>query len=845
MIFPLHKTVRRRVVIALMTVAMAAQTFAAGPPQSGSGQLELNIDTIMRGPSLVGYEPRNIRWAPDGQHIYFSWKRASDSATADFDTYSVNRDGSGLIKLSEEEARNVPPAGADSTKDRKLTAFTRDGDVYVLDSQTGKTRRITETEEPEFNAHVTENGSAVYFTRGENLYLMSLGAGSIAQLTDIKPAGYKPEPPRRGFGEVEGPQIGLPIAEKSKSESQEQRRKEQSDLFDVIRAQEEKERADEAKRNREHPRKPLVLGHGERVRSLLLAPNEKYVLVSTGQADDGSRSTIVPNFVTESGYTEAIPGRTKVGDIQSGSRLAVVDVKTGEAQWVDKNLQLPGIATGGGSHSGEGKEKSDKSESGKAGRTVQLFQPVWSDDGTKLVVMARSDDNKDRWILAVDPSNGKSRIIEHDHDDAWIDGPGAYTLGWLPDNQHIYFQSERTGYAHLYTADFETGEAKALTSGNWEVTNVSISADKTHFLVVTSETAPGERHLYSMAFTGGERTQLTKEPGLTFAQESPDGGMLALVYSAPNRPPELYVEGSQPGAEPYKVTSSPAPEFWSYKWTEPPIVTFKARDGATVYGRVYKPANYKGGPAVIFTHGAGYLQDVDRWWSSYYYREYMFHHFLMEHGYLVFEIDYRASAGYGRDWRTGIYEFMGGKDLSDHVDAARWIVSQYGVDPNRIGIYGGSYGGFMTLMAMFTAPGTFAAGAALRPVTNWSNYNHGYTSDILNTPQTDKEAYRKSSPIFFAAGLKGALLICHGMADTNVHFQDTVELVQRLIELRKQNWELAVYPVESHGFVEPTSWADEYKRIFKLFEENLKPKEGSVASANAGETEGHASKHRH
>ena len=165
---------------------------------------------------------------------------------------------------------------------------------------------------------------------------------------------------------------------------------------------------------------------------------------------------------------------------------------------------------------------------------------------------------------------------------------------------------------------------------------------------------------------------------------------------------------------------------------------------------------------------------------------------------------------------------MGGKDLDDNIDAARWLVSRYGADPKRLGIYGGSYGGFITLMAMFTQPDAFAAGAALRPVTNWANYNDGYTSNILNLPQVDAEAYKRSSPIYFAQGLKGALLICHGMADTNVHFQDTAELVQKLIELRKENWQMAVYPVENHGFVEPTSWADEYKRIFDLFEKNLK-----------------------
>ena len=139
-----------------------------------------------------------------------------------------------------------------------------------------------------------------------------------------------------------------------------------------------------------------------------------------------------------------------------------------------------------------------------------------------------------------------------------------------------------------------------------------------------------------------------------------------------------------------------------------------------------------------------------------------------------------------------------------------------------MGIYGGSYGGFITLMAMFTEPDVFAAGAALRSVTDWAHYNHGYTSNILNTPVEDSIAYVKSSPIYYAEGLKGALLICHGMIDYNVHFQDVVRLAQRLIELGKDNWEFALYPVEQHSFVEPSSWTDEYKRIFKLFENNLK-----------------------
>jgi dipeptidyl aminopeptidase/acylaminoacyl peptidase len=303
---------------------------------------------------------------------------------------------------------------------------------------------------------------------------------------------------------------------------------------------------------------------------------------------------------------------------------------------------------------------------------------------------------------------------------------------------------------------------------------------------------------------------------------SPDGAVLAVRYSFYNKPWELYVMDNKPAAEARRITFSLSGEFKDYDWRVPELLTFTASDGEEVWARLYRPENPEpGGPAVIFVHGAGYLQNAHKWWSSYL-REYMFHNMLVDKGYTVMDIDFRASSGYGRDWRTGIYRHMGGRDLSDNVDGARFLVEKYGIDPGRIGIYGGSYGGFITLMAMFNHPDLFAAGAALRSVTDWAHYSHQYTSNILNKPVCDSLAYIRSSPIYFAEGLEGALLMCHGMVDDNVHFQDIVRLTQRLIELGKEKWELAVYPVESHSFTETSSWVDEYKRILKLFEDNLK-----------------------
>ncbi|RYG16102.1 S9 family peptidase, partial [bacterium] len=296
---------------------------------------------------------------------------------------------------------------------------------------------------------------------------------------------------------------------------------------------------------------------------------------------------------------------------------------------------------------------------------------------------------------------------------------------------------------------------------------------------------------------------------------APDG-TLAVVRSSPARPAELWVAGKQ-------VTQTPTEEWLSYPWIEAPIVQVPARDGQMIPAKLYKPKRWrKGGPAVIFVHGAGYLQNVYEGWSHYF-REMMFNHLLMSKGYAVLDMDFRASAGYGKAWRTAIYRNMGGKDLDDNVDGARWLVKELGVNPKRIGLYGGSYGGFLTLMAMFKEPDVFAAGAALRPVTDWRSYHGGYTSPILNDPQDDPEAYRRSSPINFAEGLKGSLLICHGMVDVNVHFQDSVRLYERLIQLGKKDFTLAPYPVEDHAFVRPESWTDEYSRILALFDRVIGP----------------------
>ncbi|MEA2328064.1 MAG: hypothetical protein QOE68_3023 [Thermoanaerobaculia bacterium] len=787
----------KRIAIALLFAVVALAAAAQ--------QFDLSIDNIMRGPGLYGWTPDDVRWSPDGQHVYFSWKLYTDTLEHDRDTYVVNRDGSGLRKLSDEEKKDAPPVNAQWTRDKHRAVYLDDADVYLWDAATGKRRALTQTTDVESAPQFTFDENRVTFVRANNVFAIDLANGSIAQLTNIVAPDDK------------GPNVTLwDDAAKKGTASQEYIKAEERKLLDIVDRKAKKREEDEAKRKREHPIKPFKLEKKQTVVNARLTPDGKAIVLIINNESEKAKKTIVPNYITEAVYTDTIPGREKVGDAQPPTRIAVVSTGNGEVKWFEHGLKpLPAaepqkaVTSAAAEEQGKASEQKTEKSTEPKEREVNLRAPVWSEDGKHAFIVVRSSDNKDAWIMDFDPATAKGRAIVTMHDDAWLRFGDAQSFGWA-NNDTIYYLSEATGFMHLYEVPFSGGAPKQLTSGKWEVDTAVLSDDKKSFYLTTSEESPFVRHLYRMPVSGGASTKLTSSDGDNEAVVSPDGNAIANVYSYTNKPPELYVSGK-------RVTTSPAPEFANYKWLDVPIVRVPARDGVEVPARIYKPANWKGGHAVIFVHGAGYLQNVNRFWSSYAH-EYLFHHLLMSKGYLVLDIDYRGSRGYGRDWRTAIYRHMGGKDLEDNVDAARWLVKEHGVDPKRIGIYGGSYGGFITLMAMFTTPDVFAAGAALRPVTDWAAYNHGYTSNILNVPQSDAEAYRKSSPIYFAQGLKGRLLICHGMVDTNVHFQDSVRLAQRLIELRKTNWEIAPYPVENHGFVEPTSWADEYKRILKLFD---------------------------
>lgn len=772
--------VSKQCAVVLSAAALSATAALAQPPQPAPPPAEsgLSVVSIMRGPELVGTSPSQLRWAPDGRTLYFVWK-APDAEREGL--YRVNRGGGEPERLPDEEALEIEPLlQAVYSDDGDWAAYADDGDLYLLDVGSGRERLLVSVPRHLSRVQIAPDGAAVYFVLDDNLFRVDVRDAALIQLTDIR-HGSPPREPEPS----EGQRLFL--------------QDEQRALLPVF-------ELDSLRRIRAWPppRDPeqvevlraFYVQEGQRIGGYWVASDGSRMAFTLSEEARDARLAWVPDYVTADGYTRQAPcKRTFVGDAQSSERLGIMDLATGEVTWVDH---------------------------GQADRQIRLHFRGWSEKADRLLAVGLSEDVHDRWIFVVDAGSGESRLIDHLHDHAWIGGPGWPSAGWMPDGDHLWFFSEATGFAHLYTIAAGGGEPTPLTTGPWEVLSAELSPDKKEWFLVTSEASPHERGFYRMNLDGSDRRRITGFGSLQprdAVAVAPDGRRLAVLYGWPNHPPELFLQDNREGARVTQITESTTAEFRAHDWMVPEIIYFPASDGVDVPARLFRPPQ-PNGAGVIFVHGAGYMQNVHRWWSSYY-REYMFHNLLAERGYTVLDIDYRGSAGYGRDWRAAVHKRMGGADLSDLVDGARYLVQQRGVDPDRIGIYGGSYGGFLTLMAMFTKPGTFAAGAALRPVTDWAYYRHGYTSEILGLPQDDAEAYRRSSPIYHAEGLEGALLIAHGMIDQNVHFQDTVRLVERLIELGKDNWEVAIYPKEDHEFTHAWSWTDEYNRVLKLFEENL------------------------
>jgi dipeptidyl aminopeptidase/acylaminoacyl peptidase len=776
------------------TVALLALAFAL--PINAQ---PLTLDQVMADPDWIGNPVEAVWWQLDGNTLTYQQKQ--NGSTLRNRIVLDLASGTSRVAAPAQEA-TLDPASVVFDRARQRALFVRNGDVFVRTLATGALRQLSASAESEADPMFSADQQAALWRVGNDWFALNFSEG-VARAVAL-PRTEKDPQADPDADDLRSNQLRL-IS--TLAGDREQRKATQQREQDLRKADPSRAAA------------PVYLGDDIEIQASSLSPDSRWLLiVTTAKNGDKGKAGKMPKYVTETGYEEFEDVRTRVGrKTPLAHSLKLIDLSDGSISTLDLKA-LPGI------------DKDPLARLRKAAgrdplkglRAVTSDTPLWNRSGDRAAIVLRAIDNKDRWIVSLDPADKSLSTRHRLTDPGWINW-SFNDLGWMPDDRSLWLLSEQNGYSHLYLAPAGKA-AKALTAGNWEVSQPALSADGQRFYFVCNRQSPGDYELCALDMKSAAVRELTALDGVENFALSPDQQHLVLRHSGSYLPPQLSVMAAD-GSALRQLTDTRSEAFKAQQWIAPQLVQVPSKHGAgSIAAKLYRPDALQPGkryPVVMFVHGAGYLQNV---WSRYpnYFREQMFHNLLVQRGYIVLDMDYRGSAGYGRDWRTAIYRQMGHPELDDYLDGIDWLVDNQQADRSKIGIYGGSYGGFMAFMALLRAPDAFLAGAALRPVTDWTMYNHEYTANILNTPDIDPEAYRISSPIEYAQNLKGHLLIAHGMIDDNVFYQDSVRFTQRLIELKKANWELASYPLERHGFVHAESWYDQYRRILELFERTLK-----------------------
>ena len=775
---------------------------------------DLTLERIMADADWLGNKPQNAYWGPDSRTVYFEQKREGSKLS---DLYSVDTVDGAIAQVAESSWSQTFRESTVYSKAGDLHAWTYAGDVFMSDGDTSW--QVTRTAATESAPMFMADGRRIAFQRDGQMFVFDPATRLAEQVTNLR---FEKDPAADDdFDVLRAHQERLYRTLREAEDDKDEARERETSLYEL----------DEAL-----SAAPIYMGDKLEPQGQALSPDGRRLLVVTeAKGFDGGKEGSMPEYVTMSGHVETRSVRTRVGRKgRAPQAVWLVDLESGETHEIDLGT-LPGIdedpladlrerAIEHFIGLGEDRKKAEARLEAPETRGVQFYRLQWSNDGSQAMLYVHANDNKDRWIATLDFED-KTLVSQHRlSDEAWVNN---YHIehGWLDDNETIWFLSEDHGYLGLYTKDIGNRRSKPLVTGEHVVFDPVLGPSGRYVYYQANVEHPGRYEGWRVDVATGKAEQLTDLGGNSTIIVSPDESKLLITQSEHGRHEELFVQDNRPGARARQLTDTMSDLYKSIDWQQPAFVEVPSSHvDKPIHSKLYLPANHdpaKSYPAVMFVHGAGYLQNADFGWPEYF-REHMFHNLLAEHGYVVIDMDFRASEGYGRDWRTAIYRRMGVPELQDYIDGIDYLAENYSVDRERVGIYGGSYGGFVTFAALFKAPGVFKAGAALRPVTDWSHYNHGYTSNILNTPGIDPEAFYISSPINFAEGLEDTLLIQAGMLDDNVFFQDAVLLVQRLIELGKEDWEMAIYPQDPHGYVHPESWLDGYRRIFKLFETRLK-----------------------
>jgi dipeptidyl-peptidase-4 len=449
---------------------------------------------------------------------------------------------------------------------------------------------------------------------------------------------------------------------------------------------------------------------------------------------------------------------------------------------------------------------------------VYLARVDWTPDSRQLAIQRLARSQKRLDLLMADTDTGKSSILLAEQDPYWINM--SDDLHFLKGSDRFIWSSERSGYRHLYLYSRDGRLISQLTHGDWVVTGLQGVGETAGYLYYTgSQKSPIESHLYRVGLTGGQPQQLTHQDGSHFPLLAPNASGWVDRYTTAMLPmrTDLY---SADGRHIAVINENKIPQLADYHLSPVKFLTVKADDGTTLYGSIIKPPDFdpsKRYPVIMDIYGGPGVQTVRDLWEG---PSSLWKQMMAQKGYIIFSLDNRGMSGRGHAFEIPIYHHFGKVELQDQLTGVRYLKSQPWVDASRIGFAGWSFGGYMTLTAMFNAPGVFKAAFAGAPVTDWRQYDTIYTERYMGTPVENPAGYAESSPVNHAANLRGKLLIAHGTGDDNVHFANTVELEEKLIAADKYA-EVAIYPGRGHGITDAPARIQLFQRVTQFFLDNL------------------------
>jgi dipeptidyl-peptidase 4 len=442
----------------------------------------------------------------------------------------------------------------------------------------------------------------------------------------------------------------------------------------------------------------------------------------------------------------------------------------------------------------------------------------WLADSKHLAIQRLNREQTVLDLLVADVGNGATHTLLTERDPYWINVNDD--LHFFRDGKRFLWSSERSGYRHLYLYDLQGKQLAQLTKGDWEVTAVNaVDEAKNVVYFSATEKSPLERQVCRVSLDGFWFQRVTTSDGTHAANFSPDESAFVDTYSKAMNPPrqDVYrVDGSKVAT----LNENKIEELSEYRLSPVEFLTVKARDGVELNALMIKPPNFNPElkyPVLVYTYGGPHAQVVLNAWTG---NNFLWHELMAQRGFIIFSLDNRGSAGRGHVFETPVHLHLGRQELSDQRDGVAYLKSLPFVDGNRIGIWGWSYGGHMTLHAMFEAGDLFKVGFAGGPVTDWLYYDTIYTERYMGLPQKNAEGYKDSSPVKHAGQLKGKLLIAHGTGDDNVHYANTLSVIDSIIAAGKYV-EVMPFPGRGHGVSDTPARRVLMQRVTQFFLDNL------------------------